>query len=78
MSGNFFDRLEAELGGIAREGTHLDETTGAGRRRVTRLMRRGLLGAALAMALAASLVSEFPASANGSARVAQISIVRGL
>jgi hypothetical protein len=78
MSGNFFDRLEAELGGLARQGTHLDETAGSGRRRFTRLMRRSALGVVLAMALAASLVSEFPASANGSARVAPISMVRGL
>lgn len=78
MSGNFFDRLEAELGGLARQGTHLDQATGAGRRRFTRLVRRGVLGAVLAVALAASLVSEFPASANGSARVSPVSSARGL
>ncbi len=78
MNGNFFDRLEAELGGLAREGTHLDESTGPGRRRFSRLVRRGTLGGLLVMALAASLVSEFPASANGSARVAPVSMVRGL
>jgi hypothetical protein len=82
MTPDFFDRLEAELGTLTRRGTHLGDATEAGRdRRLAALLRRGALIAALAVALAASLVAEFPASAGGrvlAARVSQASIARGL
>lgn len=78
MSGDFFDRLEAELGGLARQGRHLHGVAGRNRRRVMALVRRGAVIAVLAVALAASLVSEFPASASGRAMAAQVSLVRGL
>jgi hypothetical protein len=78
VSGDFFDRLEAELGGLARQGTHLDGVAGRSRRRVMALIRRSAVIVALVVALAASLVGEFPASASGRALVAQVSAVRGL
>jgi hypothetical protein len=78
VSDDFFDRLEAELGGLARQGTHLDATTGRDRRRVVALIRRGALMAVLAAALAGSLISEFPASANGHSMVAQAALVHAL
>lgn len=78
MSGNFFDRLEAELGGLARQGAHLDGLAGRDRRAVGALIRRSAVIAVLVVALAAALVSEFPASASGRAMAAQVSVVRGL
>lgn len=64
MSANFFTQLEAELGGLTRDGVHLGDGTRR-RRRVTLAIRRGLAITALAVALAASLDSEFPAVASG-------------
>ena len=78
MSGDFFDRLEAELGGLARHGTHLDGVAGRDRRRVVALIRRSAVIVILAVALAASLVGEFPAAASGRALVAQVSVAHGL
>jgi len=78
VSGDFFERLEAELAGLARRGTHLDGVAGRDRRRVMTLIRRSAVIAVLAVALAASLVSEFPASASGRAMAAQAPVVRGL
>jgi len=70
MSSDFFDRLDAELAELTRQGAHL---TAGDRvyRRAARLMRRGVVFALVAVALAAALVSEFPASASGRAQVAQ-------
>jgi hypothetical protein len=70
MSADFFDRLDAELAELTRQGAHLS----VGERvypRVVRLVRRGLAFALVAVALAAALVSEFPASASGHAELAQ-------
>ena len=70
MSRNFFDRLDAELAGLTRQGAHLavgDRLY----RRAGRLVRRGVVFALVAVALAAALVSEFPASASGHAHMAQ-------
>ncbi len=70
MSGDFFDRLDVELAGLTRQGVHL---TAGDRlyRRAGRLARRGVAFALVAVALAAALVSEFPASASGHAQMAQ-------
>lgn len=70
MSCDFFDRLDVELAGLTRDGAHLE---GGGRvyRRANRLLRRGVAVALLAVALAAALVSEFPASASGHVQVAR-------
>jgi hypothetical protein len=66
MSGDFFDQLDAELAELTREGAHLcDEERG--HRRRGRLLRRGVMSALVVVALAVSLVSEFPASASGHA-----------
>jgi hypothetical protein len=78
VSDDFFDRLEAELGGLARQGTHLDTAAGRDRRRVVALIRRGALMVVLAAALAGSLISEFPASANGHSMVASAALVHVL
>jgi hypothetical protein len=65
MNGDFFTQLEAELGGITRHGMHLSDGSTRGRRRLIVMLRRGLVVLALAIALAASLDSEFPATASG-------------
>lgn len=71
MSPDFFDRLDAELAELTRQGAHL--TDGArGHRRAGRLLRRGLAFALVVVTLAAALVSEFPASASGHAQIARI------
>jgi hypothetical protein len=68
MSSDFFDRLDTELAELTRQGAH---RTGGDRtgRRAGQLVRRGLASALVAVALAATLVSEFPASASGHAQV---------
>ena len=69
MSSDFFDRLDMELAGLTRHGAHLTAGDSA-YRRVGRLVRRGVVFALVAVALAAALVSEFPGSASGHAQVA--------
>jgi membrane-associated PAP2 superfamily phosphatase len=66
MSGDFFDRLDAELAELTRQGAHLSVDAGIFRR-AGRLLRRGVAFALVAVSLAAALVSEFPASASGHA-----------
>jgi hypothetical protein len=78
VSDDFFDRLEAELGGLARQGTHLDRAAGLDRRRVIAFVRRGALLLVLIAALTGSLISEFPASANGHAMAAPAAMVLAL
>jgi hypothetical protein len=78
MSGDFFDRLEAELGGLARQGTHLDRVAASDRRHLLALIRRGAVIVVLVVALAGSLISEFPASANGRAMTGPGAVVRAL
>lgn len=68
MNGDFFDHLDAELAALTRAGAHLTESE-RGHRRWGRLLRRGMASTLLAVALAASLVSEFPASASGHAHI---------
>lgn len=75
MNGDFFSRLELELGSLAHEGMHLDDAGARGRRRAA-VVRRGLALVALALVLAASLVSEFPATASGYAPAAVAAITR--
>lgn len=75
MTGDFFTRLEAELGSITQGGMHLDGKGGQGRRRLAMLIRRAPVTIVLAMALAASLDSEFPATASGHAPAAQAWVV---
>jgi hypothetical protein len=70
MSCDFFDRLDEELAELTRQGAHLTVDDRM-HRRAGRLVRRGVVFALVAVALAASLVSEFPASASGHAQVAR-------
>lgn len=65
MTLDFFTRLEAELGGLTHEGVHLGDPTARVRRRAAIAIRRGIAILTLATALAASLDSEFPATARG-------------
>ena len=65
MSGDFFSELELELGDLTREGMHLSDDGARSRRRMLTLLRRGAAILTLAIALAASLVAEFPATAGG-------------
>jgi hypothetical protein len=64
VSNDFFDRLEIDLVSMVRDGRHLSPAQQHDRRRML-LIKRVLLLAVLVIALAASLASEFPASANG-------------
>jgi hypothetical protein len=62
---DFFRQLEIELGALTRDGMHLGDASARGRRRVMTLIRRSVVIVALAIALAATLDSEFPATARG-------------
>lgn len=71
VSSDFFDRLEAELMQVTREGSHLERSGRRDRRHLLALLRHGCSAVALSVVLSASLISGFPASANGTAVVAQ-------
>jgi hypothetical protein len=62
---DFFTQLESELGTLTRDGMHLGQPSARGRRRLIVLIRRSVVIVVLAIALAASLDSEFPATARG-------------
>ena len=69
MSDGYFDRLESELAELTRRGAHLE----APARRaalMTARTRRATAAILLALVLAMSLVSEFPAAASGRPAVA--------
>jgi hypothetical protein len=70
MGRDFFERLDADLAALTREGAHL---IGGNRvyGRAARHLRRGLAFALVSVALAAAFVSEFPASASGHVEVAR-------
>jgi hypothetical protein len=76
MNGDFFTQLEAELGSLTQSGMHLD-ASGHGRRRMIMMIKRAAVTIALAAGLAASLDSEFPATANGAAAAAHVWVVPG-
>ncbi len=76
MNGDYFDRLEAQLAGLTRAGTHLDTVQEGNRRPARALLRRGTIMLLLAVVLAASLVSEFPGSASGRATAPRTPVVR--
>ncbi len=78
MTDSFFDRLEAELAGRARQGAHLDRAGRSGRRRAASLVRRSIVMVALAAVLAVSLASEFPGTATGRALPAATAIHQSL
>ncbi|MGH2861209.1 MAG: hypothetical protein ACRDLT_06830 [Solirubrobacteraceae bacterium] len=66
MNSDFFTQLEVELGSLTRDGVHLlDASSRARHHHLFTVVRHGAVIVALAIALAASLVSEFPATASG-------------
>jgi hypothetical protein len=67
---DYFDRLEAELGMLTRQGAHL----GAGRRWATVRARRATAALLVTLLLAITIVSEFPSDASG--RVTAIAAAR--
>lgn len=69
MSGDgYFDRLDAELAALTRRGAHLPGGAPGLRARVALVRARRIVTAlSLSVALAVTLVSEFPASAHGQA-----------
>ena len=77
MSGDFFAKLEADLGSLTHAGMHLDQTAAHRRRRLTMLIRRAVVTVTLAVALAASLSSEFPDTANGQVSAAHVWAAQG-
>lgn len=74
MSSDFFERLEAELGGLTREGVHI--TAGRRRRRAVLVLMRAVAILTAAAALALAFDSEFAASANGYGVMAQVATVQ--
>ncbi len=76
MSSDFFDRLDAELADLTRQGAHL--VGHRTYRRAGRVLRRGVAFGLMTLALAAALVSEFPGSASGHARTAQVRTAQAL
>lgn len=65
MTETFFDRLEADLAQATRDGAHLDRASR--RHRVLVLVRHSCSVVAVSVVVATSLISGFPASANGMA-----------
>jgi hypothetical protein len=60
---DYFERLEADLGALTREGAHLDVR----RRWAAVRARRATAALLVALLLAVTLVSEFPSVASGRA-----------
>jgi hypothetical protein len=58
VSDDYFTRLDAELAACTRRGAHLSPSP-------HRLMRRAVTASLVAVAVAVSLATEFPASASG-------------
>lgn len=77
MSGDFFDQLDAELAELTRRGAHLSDSDRERRWRVL-VVRRGVMSMLLALVLAVSLASEFPASASGQAQAVGALRARGV
>ncbi len=66
MSGDYFDRLDAELTALIGGAAHLHGRR-ARARRLALAARRSAVVIVLGLALAMTFISEFPASASGSA-----------
>jgi hypothetical protein len=78
MTADFFDRLEADLGSLTRQGAHVDRVPRRIRRRLATLIRRSAVIVVLAAAfLAASLAGGSPTSAGGHILAAQTPALRG-
>jgi hypothetical protein len=61
---DYFERLDDELSELIRRAAHLDGP-GARVQRCTWLARRVTLAVVVGLALAVTLISEFPSSASG-------------
>jgi len=78
VTGDFFERLEAELGSLTRQGRHLEQAPGGVRRGLATLGRRGAVIVVLAaLFLAVSLAGESTTSAGGNMPLAHVPVVRG-
>ncbi len=74
-SEDYFERLDSELAGLIRRAAHL-EGRGARVRRCAWLARRAGLAAIVGLALAVTLISEFPSSASGAGPRALVGTIR--
>lgn len=70
MNADFFTQLELELSSLTHDGVHLPDASSRARRHLATMVRRGIAIVTLVIALAASLDSEFPATASGHAPAA--------
>jgi hypothetical protein len=71
-NGDYFDRLDSELSDLIRRAAHL-EGSSARLRRCAWLARRATLAMVVGLALAVTLISEFPSSASGAGPRASVS-----
>ncbi|HEY3775006.1 MAG TPA: hypothetical protein VGL69_18520 [Solirubrobacteraceae bacterium] len=71
-NGDYFDRLDSELSDLIRRAAHL-EGSSARLRRCAWLARRATLAMIVGLALAVTLISEFPSSASGAGPRASVS-----
>jgi hypothetical protein len=72
---DYFDRLDSELAALIRRAAHL-EGSSARVRRCAWLARRAGLAVIVGLALAVTLISEFPSSASGAGPRASVSAIR--
>ncbi len=77
MNRDFFDQLDTELAELTRQGAHLGLADPA-TRRAGGVLRRFVACALVVVAMAAALVTEFPASASGHAQLARAVTTRWL
>jgi hypothetical protein len=74
-SEDYFERLDSELAGLVRRAAHL-EGSGARVHRCAWLVRRAGLAVIVGLALAVTLISEFPSSASGAGPRAPVSAIQ--
>lgn len=75
MTGDgYFERLDSELSELVRRAAHLDGAS-AHARRCAWVARRATLALILGLALAVTLISEFPASASGAGPRTPIAVI---
>ncbi|MFZ0385394.1 MAG: hypothetical protein WAL22_07020 [Solirubrobacteraceae bacterium] len=74
-SEDYFERLDSELAGLIRRAAHL-EGSNARMHRCAWLARRAGLAVIVGLALAVTLISEFPSSASGAGPRAPVSAIQ--
>jgi len=72
---DYFERLDAELASLVRRAAHL-EGSGARLYRCAWLARRATLAVMVGLAIAVTLISEFPSSASGAGPRVPIAAIR--